>query len=122
MYTYKYVGGSGDNFRIFVRDVDRVALVGKIDIMCFDKTGTITKSGLDLIGFLPADSAGAPGGSGSDGHGLVPFYAAPPTVGQGGGQKEEGGQIPQLMTVGLAVTHTGGNSAKSACYWICCVK
>jgi len=33
----------GEEARIFVRDVVRVALAGSIDLMCFDKTGTITK-------------------------------------------------------------------------------
>ena len=94
-------------YRIFVRDVDRVALVGKLDIMCFDKTGTITKSGLDFVGVVPVSAEGGPGGSGSDGTGLVTLFDA---RSEGGGSSEAGGggalvRAP-LLSVALAVTHT----------------
>ena len=41
---------------IYVRSLDRIALAGKINLVLMDKTGTITKSGLDLVGLVPADS------------------------------------------------------------------
>jgi magnesium-transporting ATPase (P-type) len=91
---------AGDNFRIFVRDVDRVAVVGQIDMMCFDKTGTITKSGLDLVGFVPAAAGGGLGGGGRTGDGIVPLMGD--GIGGGGGICEKA----PLMSLALAVTHT----------------
>ena len=35
---------------IKVKDPKRIAMAGKVQTMCFDKTGTITKDGLDFIG------------------------------------------------------------------------
>ena len=96
--------GEEDSFRIFVRDVDRVALVGKIDMMCFDKTGTITKTGLDLIGLVPSGPGGNLGGGGASGSGVV---ALGDCVGQGaGGDGVAEGKGPGMLAVALAVTHT----------------
>lgn len=78
--------------QIFVRDVNRMALAGKVDVMCFDKTGTITKSGLDLVGVVPVweefeDDKEHPFIAYSEGD-LRTFV------------------IPDEMSVALAVTHT----------------
>jgi len=102
-----------NNFRIFVRDIDRVALAGKLDVMCFDKTGTITKSGLDLIGFVPVSDDGGLGGYGADMQGLVPLLGGTASGAAAGG---DGGGVKGVvagivaksprMAVALAVTHT----------------
>ena len=41
---------------IFVRSFDRIALAGKINVALMDKTGTITKKGLELVGLVSSDS------------------------------------------------------------------
>jgi cation-transporting ATPase 13A3/4/5 len=42
--------------RIGVKDPNRIAMAGKVQTMCFDKTGTITKDGLDFTGVHNKDS------------------------------------------------------------------
>eukprot|EP00960_Hanusia_phi_P040346 754406-Hanusia_phi.AAC.2 len=82
-----------ETIQIYVRDVDRMALAGKIDLMCFDKTGTITKTGLDLIGFLPAGNKAAMSGSWDELHPLEGYIA---------GEEE----LEEMLAAGLALTHT----------------
>ena len=93
-------------YRIFVRDVDRMSLVGKLDIMCFDKTGTITKSGLDLVGVVPISDTGGPGGCGPGGSGLVALSDEGSEGGAAGVGGAEGLTRAPLLSVALAVTHT----------------
>ena len=44
--------GSHGNPRVFARDVHRLTIAGKVDLVLLDKTGTITKSGLDYYGLV----------------------------------------------------------------------
>eukprot|EP00945_MAST-04E_sp_MAST-4E-sp1_P006638 g6638.t1 len=45
------------NCNIDVKDPNRIALGGKVKTVCFDKTGTITKDGLDYMGFVNTEYA-----------------------------------------------------------------
>ena len=40
--------------KVFARDVHRLTIAGKTNMVLLDKTGTITKSGLDFYGVVPA--------------------------------------------------------------------
>ena len=98
-----------ETIQIYVRDVDRMALAGKvrrqvsmfdvvrrlckIDLMCFDKTGTITKTGLDLIGFLPASNKSETRASWEELHPLEGYVAG-------------GEELDELLAAALALTHT----------------
>lgn len=44
---------ANNEIRIFTRDLHRLTIAGKVDIALLDKTGTITKSGLDMYGVIP---------------------------------------------------------------------
>ena len=44
---------SHKEMRIFTRDLHRLTIAGKVDLALLDKTGTITKSGLDFYGVIP---------------------------------------------------------------------
>ena len=41
-------------FKIYTRDLHRLTIAGKVDLVLLDKTGTITKSGLDFYGVIPS--------------------------------------------------------------------
>ena len=42
--------------RVYTRDLHRLTIAGKVDLALLDKTGTITKSGLDFYGIVPSQS------------------------------------------------------------------
>jgi cation-transporting ATPase 13A3/4/5 len=42
--------------KVYTRDLHRVTIAGKVDLALLDKTGTITKSGLDFYGLLAPDT------------------------------------------------------------------
>ncbi|GAB9464811.1 hypothetical protein Gpo141_00002237 [Globisporangium polare] len=42
---------------VFCLNPQRITLCGKVRVFCFDKTGTITKEGLDFRGCVPVDAA-----------------------------------------------------------------
>ena len=48
--------GSKGTPRVFARDVHRLTIAGKVNLVLLDKTGTITKSGLDFYGLVPPNS------------------------------------------------------------------
>ena len=41
--------GKSSDMRIFCRDIERLTLAGSVDMVCLDKTGTITQAGLSFI-------------------------------------------------------------------------
>jgi len=47
--------GKKDSPKVFARDVHRLTIAGKTNLVLLDKTGTITKSGLDFYGLIPVD-------------------------------------------------------------------
>ena len=42
--------------KVYTRDLHRLTVAGRVDLALLDKTGTITKSGLDLYGVVPAET------------------------------------------------------------------
>jgi magnesium-transporting ATPase (P-type) len=93
-------GGSEPQSKIFVRDVDRMALAGRVDLICFDKTGTITKSGLDFVGAVGVSQRRQPGSAGGDDGGKLKGL-----IGYDG-RRPEGFDIPEELASALALTHT----------------
>eukprot|EP00916_Digyalum_oweni_P012763 GHVL01021068.1.p1 GENE.GHVL01021068.1~~GHVL01021068.1.p1 ORF type:complete len:1304 (+),score=185.97 GHVL01021068.1:103-4014(+) len=49
-----------DTFSIYTLSPARIAICGKVRVMCFDKTGTLTKEGIDFIGVHVTASSRSP--------------------------------------------------------------
>ncbi|KAF4660640.1 hypothetical protein FOL47_007062, partial [Perkinsus chesapeaki] len=89
-----------NHHKIFCLQPERIPVAGKISVMVFDKTGTITKDGMELVGALPVND-----GQFADRINLSETAESGKLCGEASAS-DKAASAPLLMQYGLAACHT----------------